>query len=692
MDKLRSYGVSEFVSLPQIVVCGDQSAGKSSVLEAITEIRFPSKDNLCTTFATEIILRRSLETKVSVRIIPSASGTEPSQEKKDKLAAFHHSMKSFDDLPELIEKAKLAMDLNTGATFSRDVLSIEISGPTQPHLTVVDLPGLIHVAPGRPTDVQLVSDLVASYMNNPRTIILAVVSAKNDYQNQIVLQRAKAVDPEGRRTLGVITKPDSLSVGSESEAAFIRLAKNEDISFGLGWHVLRNRCFEERDTNFEERNRAEERFFQTGVWMDIARSSVGIGTLRSRLSRLLYDHIKGELPTVYRDICAGLNSSEEKLVKLGDKRETTSEQRVYLTKLSMDFVSVCRAAVDGYYEDTFFGKGVAFEESDVPKRLRAVVQKMNSTFAKTIREKGHTHQIDKKSDTTGINNRYPHGNAGPKRITHSEAIAWVKPLIENGRGRELSGTFNPILVCPLFHEQSKKWEGYAVSHLNQVFAACREFLSQLIPHVSKGNTTVSTALFQRWFNEVMNQRLAEAKSELGKLFEDRRRHAITYNHYYTGSIQQMEKDDAGEMHQEIVRQFSNATTGRYHSEVALDFKNRLEAKEAKVNMEEYACELLLRSMLAYYKVASETFIDNVATQVIERHLMSGLWDIFSPLSVVSMTDQRVASIATESDENRTMRNNLEVKKERLMMGVDACRRVLPDIEMDIEMEDEAGNP
>jgi GTPase SAR1 family protein len=54
VDKLRRTGLSGVVELPQLIVCGDQSSGKSSVLEAITEIPFPRKENLCTRFATEL--------------------------------------------------------------------------------------------------------------------------------------------------------------------------------------------------------------------------------------------------------------------------------------------------------------------------------------------------------------------------------------------------------------------------------------------------------------------------------------------------------------------------------------------------------------------------------------------------------------------------------------------------------------
>lgn len=58
IDKLRSQGISRFIDLPQLILCGDQSSGKSSVLEAVSGLQFPAKTALCTRFATELILRR----------------------------------------------------------------------------------------------------------------------------------------------------------------------------------------------------------------------------------------------------------------------------------------------------------------------------------------------------------------------------------------------------------------------------------------------------------------------------------------------------------------------------------------------------------------------------------------------------------------------------------------------------------
>lgn len=83
-----------------------------------------------------------------------------------------------------------------GKAFSKDLLRVKVSGPNRPHLTIVDLPELIHSETKHQSasDVELVQDVVQSYMKVPRSIILAVVSAKNDYANQIMLKLARAAD------------------------------------------------------------------------------------------------------------------------------------------------------------------------------------------------------------------------------------------------------------------------------------------------------------------------------------------------------------------------------------------------------------------------------------------------------------------------------------------------------------------
>lgn len=202
VDKLRSQGLSHYISLPQLIVCGDQSSGKSSVLEAISGITFPSKDNLCTRFATEVILRKAPQTSVAVRIVPSQTRSES---ECSRLSEFSEALDDLSQFAAIVDKAKDAMGISaTTSAFSNDVLRVEVSGPDRPQLTIVDLPGLIHSENKLQSsaDVKLVWNMVKGYMKNKRSIILAVISAKNDYANQIVLKLAKEVDAGGNRTSG----------------------------------------------------------------------------------------------------------------------------------------------------------------------------------------------------------------------------------------------------------------------------------------------------------------------------------------------------------------------------------------------------------------------------------------------------------------------------------------------------------
>lgn len=138
VDKLRSRGVSHYVDLPQIIVCGSQSSGKSSTLESLSGISFPTSEGLCTRFATELILRRGDDVDINVQIIPGAGRTE---KERAELNAFSLRTSDRRDVSNIIESAKVAMGLTgEGAKiFSTDVLRIELASPDQPNLTIVDL-------------------------------------------------------------------------------------------------------------------------------------------------------------------------------------------------------------------------------------------------------------------------------------------------------------------------------------------------------------------------------------------------------------------------------------------------------------------------------------------------------------------------------------------------------------------------
>jgi GTPase SAR1 family protein len=344
--RVRKCGLESILSLPQLVVCGDQSAGKSSVLEALTEIPFPRNDNLCTRYATEIILRHGPVSLLTVKVIPDS--TRPATE-QEQIKGFAETITDFDDLPRLMALATELMGIsNSGkkdssrGAFAKDILSIDIEGPSRPQLTLVDIPGLIQTSTKgvSDVDVELVAEITQRYISQPRTICLAVVSATNDAANQPILRKVRLVDPDGARTLGIITKPDRLPAGSGSEAKFIELARNEDVYFRLGWHVLKNRNFEQGDCSLEERNLAESIYFSTSNFKSLPAENLGIDTLRIRLSRLLFEHVKLELPKLRRDLEGALDAARKNFAALGNSRADALECKAYLSQLSMVSSSV----------------------------------------------------------------------------------------------------------------------------------------------------------------------------------------------------------------------------------------------------------------------------------------------------------------------------------------------------------------
>lgn len=595
IDCLRSQGISHYVSLPQIIVCGDQSSGKSSVLEAISGVSFPIKSNLCTRFPTELVLRKTSHIGVSVSIVPHHSRSES---ERLSLGSFQEKLDGFDGLPILVEKAKSAMGISThGRAFSKDLLRVEVSGPDRPHLTIVDLPGLIHSETKHQSasDVELVQDVVQAYMKEPRCIILAVVSAKNDIANQIVLKLARAADKMGNRTLGVITKPDTLIPASDSETMYASLARNQVVEFRLGWHVVKNMDSERGEWSLVDRDIREGEFFSQGTWKNLPRSLLGINKLRDRLSKLLLRQIAAELPSLIKEIETKCNACRSQLDKLGEARATLVEQRFYLLRVSQTFQTLVKASVDGTYNDPFFED--ARSKPGYQKRIRAVIQNLNLDFAEHIAEQGHSREITDSDDPTPV-------PEGVIPITRDEFINHIHDLMRRTRGRELPGTFNPMIVADLFLEQSTQWETITRSHIDKSWKAAREFLRLVVAYIADGAT--SQILFQRIFEPALDK-LSEAlitkTTEL--LTPHQKSHPITYNHYFTETLQKVRNERSRNEYSQILGDVFSINSFESPIQIRNFHINRLIdtlVQRTEPDMNRFACSEALDCMEAYYKV------------------------------------------------------------------------------------------
>lgn len=532
IDNLRKHGVGRLVDLPQIVVVGDQSSGKSSVLEAISRVRFPVESGLCTRFATELVLRTEPRMRVDVRIQSEKPGQATG------VHQFREVGEDKDGLAQIIEEAKKVM-LEDDKGFSEDVLRVEVCGPKMPCLTLVDLPGFF---PGRDknqssSDRDLVQRLAARYMSQKNSIVLAVVSARNRPVMQQVLTEVEKHDKTRERTLGIITKPDLLDEGSYDEDEFVNLANNREEELRLGWHVLRNRAQAETHFSDDERDEKEQSFFRERVWCSLPSKNRGVATLRKKLSGILLDHIRRNLPALITSIEKSMLEREEQLKQLGSPRNTPQEMRMHLGNIARQFERLCGEALDGNYTDDFFGdlyidrqaKGL---DAARVRKLRAVIRQLNRTFAHLLATRGSKEiimydgvqatrdNISKKHDVPDYLQSHLKEMAKlhtPREVSFNKKTAELQYLSTANQGNEFPGTSNDRVAVKLFREQSQPWAIFARYHIQVVCDVTRLFVEELIRHIAGPDDRTRLAILSDIADAFFEDKAAVLESKLQEL-------------------------------------------------------------------------------------------------------------------------------------------------------------------------------
>ncbi|KAM0331648.1 hypothetical protein ACHAQA_003327 [Verticillium albo-atrum] len=598
IDSLRSQGFSQYVDLPEIIVCGDQSAGKSSVLEAISGLAFPTRDSLCTRFATELVLRRGHETSVRVSITPGESRYD--KEREDLKSWNPRASIDNEGLEAVTEEAQAAMGIPVVRKFYDDILRIELTGPTQPHLTMVDLPGLFRTGNSQQSeaDIDIVRSMVQKYMARPRSIILAVVSAKNDYVLQEVTAMAKHADQEGQRTMGLITKPDTLDVGSESEQDWVRIAQNNEVALRLGWHVLRNRNYEQRGSSSAQRDAIETAFFSSGIWSSVRASHCGVVALKARLSAVLKDQILSQLESLISDVKDGVRSCTDKLDRLGPVRGSRDQQLNYLIRVSEEYTSLTTQAVDGAYTNQFFGNRQRLE--GYPTRLRAVVQNRLAEFGQELRMNGQSQRI---SDSEGDSGSEDDISESP-RISRSRYVQEVAHRLKFSKGRELPGLFNPLVVGDLFVEQCKPWRKIATDLVDNILDAAHQTTQLVIEHVAASDVANEVLKLVHDGIEGLKTGL---DAKIDELLASASQHPITYNRQLTDNVQKTQQARHRRAIDKLVRE---ALDSDYFDNP--DKKIRLNPVKfvallvggLESDMERFGSSMAVDYMEAYYKAGS----------------------------------------------------------------------------------------
>ncbi|KAL5323754.1 hypothetical protein ACEPPN_008295 [Leptodophora sp. 'Broadleaf-Isolate-01'] len=656
IDKLQ-FAQLDNVKLPQIVVVGDQSAGKSSVLEAITGTPFPREAGACTRFATEIRLRRAKEEKFVIKIIPDR--TRPMAEQK-RLLDFGNHVDQTVPFDVLMSHAveQIAPKRIPGRFATRDVLVVEKTGPTEPLLTLVDLPGLVRNANNDQSedDIKAINDLTDKYMKSSRTIILAVVGGNGDYVQAPVLNKARKFDPSGSRTIGVLTKPDlTESIGLEDK--FIALVNNQDKhnDFKLGWYVLLNpgpRDVGQEWPTAEERKAKEDQFFNSGKWASLSPNMCGVAALKQKLSQQLQRHIGKHVRTLRDEISKALQECEAELKSMGTGKDTIEEMRGELIALCSDSSDLVKPAVDGTFKNppgkSFFPRGVDARGTPAQK-LRARVVDENRRFAARVRLIGHKHNFTPGPETQNPVTRAMKGTMTKAQFAKKE----VEPLIQQNTGTEFPLDYNPRLVYSLFQEYSENWPRLAQQHKDNLGVICSEFLAEVIDDVWPQR--MREPLRTEFLDQQMKDMLDKSRAEVVNLENDQHLEVQPYDLEYTERIKQWR---------------SAAPPDNPYTEA----------------------EEVLEKMLIHYELSSRIFITNVITQVIERHLLQGLYGIFGSVKIYNLKDAQIEKIAAENKATRDKRIALKAKKVAIEEAGDICAKLSMRKELRSYEEDDIDSP
>jgi dynamin 1-like protein len=366
-DVLGAVGQNTQLDLPQIVVVGGQSSGKSSVLEGLVGRSFLPR-------GTGIVTRRPLVLQLyNTRALGEPEDSEDSYENVDpnknnnnsnndptnldssaEWGEFLHMPgRKFHSFQQIRVEIAKETDRLTGGNkgISNNPIGLKIFSPHVLALTLVDLPGMTKVPVGdQPDNIEeQIHDMILEFISNPNAIILAVTAANSDIANSDALQLAKAADPYGNRTIGVLTKLDLMDPGTDAS----EVLNNQLIPLRRGYIGIVNRGQKDinADLSIREGLRNEEDFFRTHPTYSHDRNLMakcGTKVLAKSLNNILMHHIRECLPEVKNRISSMMGDVEVELDALGSpSQQTRSSLGGVLLGLLSKFATNFQSIIDG---------------------------------------------------------------------------------------------------------------------------------------------------------------------------------------------------------------------------------------------------------------------------------------------------------------------------------------------------------
>lgn len=361
---------AETIQLPQIVVIGNQSSGKSSVIEGLVGKDFLPR-------GTGIVTRRPLILQL-IHVSKNDTETRFQEGSGDAIKAeewakfLHTKNKVYTDFNEVRQEIENETDRMSGTNkgVCPEPISLKVFSSKVVNLTLVDLPGLTKVPVGdQPEDIEeQIIEMCLKYISNPNSIILAVTAANTDMATSESLKLAKELDPDGRRTLAVITKLDLMDHGTD--AVDVLCGRVIPVKLGIIGVVNRSQA----DINHKKEMKdalADEASFLQRKYPSLA-SRNGTAFLAKTLNRLLMHHIRDCLPDLKTRVNVLIAQFQSLLNSFGEPVEDKSQ-------LLLQIITRFAAA----YCSTIEGTAKNIETSELCGGAR-ICYIFHETFGKTL--------------------------------------------------------------------------------------------------------------------------------------------------------------------------------------------------------------------------------------------------------------------------------------------------------------------
>eukprot|EP01023_Acetabularia_acetabulum_P063061 TRINITY_DN7870_c0_g1_i2.p1 TRINITY_DN7870_c0_g1~~TRINITY_DN7870_c0_g1_i2.p1 ORF type:complete len:843 (-),score=76.17 TRINITY_DN7870_c0_g1_i2:272-2662(-) len=364
---LRSNEVTQFI--PEIVVVGDQSSGKSSLLETISGINLPRGDGMVTKVPLELQLRCNEKQEAKLFY----------QEKEIPI-------ENLSNIPDEIRKAQ-GIIVGDQKNVQDDVIQLKISSNNLPNLTLTDQPGLIHnVLPGQPLDLpDRIRKLAEKHTQGSSKVILCIVPGNVDPSTCLALSIAEKQDPENQRTICVITKVD---MGLKSEFNIGSVVDHLDHKH-YEYVAVRNRTAKEAQSGLSmlELRKIEKEMIGEELQEYIPSEYCGVSVLIKRLVEIQREILWNSLQDVTQKVDEALQNVDVQLyrlpVSIENKYQAHRIIQGILQDIQEDLYSLKQQPSIKNYKS--LSKIIA-EDTDTQLTTTAMLQSEFETFLKELQE------------------------------------------------------------------------------------------------------------------------------------------------------------------------------------------------------------------------------------------------------------------------------------------------------------------